>query len=152
MQNLQNKKTDRRFTLITISHSSVVRSTIFLKVIIAALFTSTSILFHVAIARSTDAFISSSLPTSHLLKIAMPLFFVMISTVSCPPFSSRSIITTCPPSDANLKAVALPIPEPAPVTKQTLLVNLIYFFYNTYFARALHKYFFHIIHSSFIQY
>src|SRR5688572_28168334 len=48
----------------------------------------------------------------------------MAATICCPAFSSRSVTKTCAPAWAKVSAIAAPIPEPAPVTKATLLSSL----------------------------
>src|SRR5262245_60512124 len=47
--------------------------------------------------------------------MASPPFSVIIWTVWCPPSSFMSAITSLAPSLANVRAVALPIPDAPPV-------------------------------------
>src|SRR5205809_103797 len=47
----------------------------------------------------------------------------MFSSVSRPPFSSRSMTNTWAWAWANVSAIAAPIPEPAPVTSAVLFFN-----------------------------
>jgi len=72
LEYLHDKKTASRLTDINLCHSSIDTSVIFLKLIIAALFTSISIFFHRSIIKSTAAFISASTTTSVFLKNAEP--------------------------------------------------------------------------------
>ncbi len=51
--------------------------------------------------------------------MAEPPLPVMISTVSCVFFGSRSVTTTCAPCAAAMMAIDLPIPLPLPVTITT---------------------------------
>src|SRR5712691_1259933 len=63
---------------------------------------------------------STAVETSVLTKMASPPFSVMRCTVCCPPSSCMSAITSFAPSRANVRAVALPIPDAPPVTNATL--------------------------------
>src|SRR5215831_3740260 len=61
-----------------------------------------------------------ALDTSPWTKVASPPFSVIIWTVCCPPSAFMSAITNFAPSRANVRTVALPIPDAPPVTKATL--------------------------------
>src|ERR1700736_4250515 len=62
--------------------------------------------------------------TSTCSATASPPFFRMPATVASAPASSTSATTTRPPSPAKSRAVACPIPDPAPVIRQTLAASL----------------------------
>src|SRR5215475_7112017 len=62
---------------------------------------------------------STAWDTSVLTKMASPPLSVIIWTVCCPPSSFISAMTSFAPSRANVRAVALPIPDAPPVTNAT---------------------------------
>src|SRR5262249_45945653 len=66
---------------------------------------------------------SAAFETSVLTKRASPPASLIIRTVSSPPSTRTSATTVFAPSRANASALALPIPEAAPVTKATLPSN-----------------------------
>src|SRR5262245_42606029 len=63
---------------------------------------------------------SVALETSVLTKSPWPPAAWIRRTVSCPPSATTSATTTFAPSRANVRAEALPMPEPLPVTSATL--------------------------------
>src|SRR5262249_1335001 len=68
---------------------------------------------------STTASLSAPRTTSTRMAIAWPPARSTVSTVFLAAASSMSATTTRAPSRANPRAVAAPIPEPAPVTTAT---------------------------------
>src|SRR6266498_1803381 len=66
---------------------------------------------------------SAAFETSVLTRRASPPASLIIRTVSSPPSTRTSATTVFAPSRANASALALPIPEAAPVTKATLPSN-----------------------------
>src|SRR5581483_787021 len=103
---LQKRNTERRFTFDTVCKSSSRRSTIGLKVIVAASLT------------------TRPLTVASITKMASPPSFVISHTVSFPRCSLSSAPVTLPPSEAKRFAVARPTPDPVPVTRQALSRNL----------------------------
>src|SRR5215510_3243092 len=87
---------------------------------IPALLWAQSNLPYVSTALLIMASTAVALDTSTWTKMASPPFSLIIWTVCCPPSSFISAMTSFAPSRANVRAVALPIPEAPPVTKATL--------------------------------
>src|SRR5215831_17400555 len=85
-----------------------------------ALLWAQSSLPYVSTALEMSACTSTAWDTSVLTKVASPPFSVMRWTVCCPPSSFMSATTSFAPSLANVRAVALPIPDAPPVTSATL--------------------------------
>ena len=73
-------------------------------------------------AKSSNSRISSSTQTSVCLKLMRPS---CCRDKASPPAASMSAATTQAPSEARRSAVALPMPEAAPVTTAVLPSNLI---------------------------
>src|ERR1051325_9911812 len=117
---LQKRKTECRLTAITLSQSSSGRSTIGLNVIIAASLTMTLTWRHLSTAASIAACTSAEFETSAFTKILSPPASLIILTVSLPCASFRSTTTTLPPSAAKRSHAARPMPDPPPLTIQTL--------------------------------
>src|SRR5215831_15840584 len=70
-------------------------------------------------ALEMSACTSTAWDTSVLTKMASPPCSVIRWTVCCPPSSFMSAMTSFAPSRANVRAVALPIPDAPPVTRAT---------------------------------
>src|ERR1041385_32484 len=122
---LQNRKTERRLTASTLSQSSSVSSSIGLNVIMAASLTTTWIFPHLSTAVLIAACTSAEFETSAFAKILSPPASLIILTVSLPCSSFRSTTTTRAPSAARRSQVARPMPDPPPLTTQTLSVKRI---------------------------
>ncbi|MNL44871.1 hypothetical protein D3C87_1674730 [compost metagenome] len=69
---------------------------------------------------ATSARIAPSSVTSATLALALPPAFSISAAVASTSSRVRLITTTAAPSRASFNAVALPIPDPAPVTSATL--------------------------------
>src|SRR6185369_13871571 len=122
---LQNRKTERRLTAITLSQSSSATSKIGVKVIMAASLTITSMWVHLSTAALITACTSAEFETSALAKILSPPASLIAFTVALPCSSFRSTTTTFAPSAAKRSHVACPIPDPPPLTTHTLFLNRI---------------------------
>ena len=68
---------------------------------------------------------SAGFVTSAFRKVDSPPKSLIISTVSAPPASSMSETMVFAPSSPNASAVALPIPDDAPVTRAVLPLKLL---------------------------
>src|SRR6476620_10762286 len=78
--------------------------------------------------KSTIALTSASLAISARTNAASPPSFSICLTTSVPSFSRRPETTTFAPARANAIAVALPMPDVAPVTRATLPANVLLLF------------------------
>src|SRR5713101_3314929 len=74
--------------------------------------------------RPASEMVSGSTVTSMCSALARPPALRIDATVERAPRSSTSATITCAPSEANKSALARPMPEPAPVIKQTLPSSL----------------------------
>ena len=90
----------------------------------AAAFTSASSLPKRATAPSTISLTLSGLDTSTGMKHTLSPYSPPMDTVSSPPLRLRSATTTLAPSSRNLRAVARPIPDDAPVMMAVLPLSL----------------------------
>src|SRR5216683_2167556 len=112
--------TPRTFTVITRSNSSGVVSRTSPTPLIPALLKSTSIRLNRFTIRWASATAWASSVTSTCSAAALPFVFRIPATVAFAARRSMSATTTAAPSFANSRALAWPMPEPAPVIRQTL--------------------------------
>ena len=115
MAYLQPRNAEPVLTFIMVHHSSMLISSTGLRMLMPALFTSTSSLPHSPTAASTAACQSASLVTSDLKNQACPPAALISSAVACPFSASRSRMTTFAPFLHSRRAISLPRPPPAPV-------------------------------------
>ena len=114
------RNTPSRLTRISARHSSRLVSISAPRAATPALLTRTSSLPNALRVASITPAHPASAPTSWASASAMPPAAVMSSTTSAAGASAMSVSTTRAPSRASARALAAPIPEPAPVTIATL--------------------------------
>jgi hypothetical protein len=91
--------------------------------VIPALFTATSSWPNLSSANATDFSTDLGSPTSCWNATAMPPSFSIPEATLLAAFSLMSATTTVAPYCAIRRAIASPIPDPAPVTIATLFSN-----------------------------
>ena len=117
---LTNQKAPNRSTRMTPSRSCSSCASIGLKIIVPALLTMTSSRPHRSNAASTTRCTSPSLATSQRSASASTPASRSVFSAASPRASSNSAMTTRAPFVAERRAVARPMPPPAPVTMATL--------------------------------
>src|SRR5713226_1817108 len=119
---LTQRNTLLSVTSITLSHSSSLRSKMFLRSVHAALLTKISMPPpHFRATVSTIFSTSAEDETSHTTASALSRRAALISAATFSPLPlSRSTTATRAPSWANLRAISSPMLRPAPVTMATL--------------------------------